>query len=164
MPGAAKEPGGASHGQSQVAGGGNMRRAGSGDGRWLSCAEQRAAAMRSHDASSNAAAAAAVNGRSDPNFSSDAAPPWAAGPSSHFQVADGNGGSRDAAEAARSAGASAMTAFPPHAAPAGSSSDDSSAGSGLGIGRSNTASSGQGALRDAAAVEATHAKAAVSTC
>ena len=137
-----------------------MRRSGGADGRWLSAAEQRTAAMRARSGDGTAAAlaapSAAAAGQGDHNsVGADNNGPWASGPSSHFQVPDGSG-SRDATEAAHTAGASAVNAFPPHAAPQGGANG----GSGVGGGDGGT-SAGADVLRDAAAVEVTSAKADV---
>jgi hypothetical protein len=145
-----------------------MRRTVSGDGRWLNAAEQRTAVMRPQEASAPVSEMPGT-APSDAAASLDTggAVPWASGPSSHFQLPDGSGGARDATAAAHSAGSSAASAFPPHAAQPGGEGSPGSGSShrsldGSGCRRSHV-TAGSDALRNAAAAEATHAKAAVST-
>ena len=141
-----------------------MRRTVSGDGRWLNAAEQRAAAMRPQEASAAAASDMPGTAPNDAAASpgTGTAVPWASGPSSHFQLPDSSGGARDATEAAHSAGTSAASAFPPHAAQPDDRGSSGSSTSHRSSGQRSKAEAGGDALRNAAAAEATTAKAAVS--
>ena len=140
-----------------------MRRTVSGDGRWLNAAEQRAAALWPQEASaavSDMPSTAPSDAATSQNTGT--AVPWASGPSSHFQLPDSSAGARDATEAAHSAGTSAASAFPPHAAqPDDKGSSGGSTSHRISSQRSQ-AEAGGDALRNAAAAEATNAKAAVS--
>lgn len=131
-----------------------MRRSGSAEVRWLTAAEQRTAAMHARPSEAPALAADSGNAGSD---STDGDAPWAAGPSSHFQLPDGGRGLNGAAEAAHTAGVSAAHAFPPHATPHGGATGNSVA-----TGRGGAAAdAGLDVLRDAATAEATRVKADV---
>ena len=140
-----------------------MRRTVSGDGRWLNAAEQRAAVLRPQEASASASDMPGT-APSDPAASpgTGTAVPWLSGPSSHFQLRDSSGGARDATEAAHSAGTSAASAFPPHAAQPDDKGNSGSSNSHRSSGQRSQAEAGRDVLRDAAAAEATNAKAAVS--